>query len=299
MSADDDAPEKTVVSADAELFSGEVSELAEVTCAVFRMLVPSGVPLGTPTTSRTDRAASGPTAVRPDQIHLTDPPRADRVASQVPPGLGDADTKETSAGIASVIDTALASSGPRLVATSAYVIAPPGNTLPVLAVLVNAMSATAGGTSLIAVAKSDVLFAGTGSIVEADTVAVLTRVPAAVVALTLKMAVMVRVWPDASAPRLQGKGVVQAPEFETNVRPAGVTSATITACASPGPALVTVSTYEIASPGRAVASPVLTTERSAEAAVTTVVAVELLLPGSRSLAVVVTVAVLRMVAGPA
>ena len=87
--------------------------------------------------------------------------------------------------------------------------------------------------------------------------AVLTRVPGAAVASTVKMAVMVRVWPDASAPRSQGNGVVQAPEFETNVRPAGAESATITACASPGPAFATFSTYEIASPGRAVASPVL------------------------------------------
>ena len=68
---------------------------------------------------------------------------------------------------------------------------------------------------------------------------------------------MVRVWPEASAPRLQGNGVVHAPVFETNVRPGGVGSSTVTSCAAAGPAFVTVSRYEIVSPGRASASPVL------------------------------------------
>ena len=140
-----------------------------------------------------------------------------------------------------------------------------------LAVLVNSRSATAGAMSLIAVAKSDVLFAGTGSIVEADTVAVLTRVPGAAVASTVKVAVMLRVWPEANVPRLHGKAVVQSPVFETNVSPGGAGSSTVTACAVAGPAFVTVSWYEIVSPGRASASPLLMIRRSADGGNTAVV----------------------------
>ena len=88
---------------------------------------------------------------------------------------------------------------------------------------------------------------------------------------------MVRVWPEASVPRLQGNAVVQSPVFETNVRPAGVESVIVTACAAAGPAFATVSTYEIISPGRASASPVLVIRRSAAAAITAVVTLEELL----------------------
>jgi hypothetical protein len=46
--------------------------------------------------------------------------------------------------------------------------------------------------------------------------------------------------PDAIVPKLHGKAVVQAPEFETKVRLAGVVSDTETPVASPGPRFDTV-----------------------------------------------------------
>src|SRR5438045_340700 len=57
---------------------------------------------------------------------------------------------------------------------------------------------------------------------------------------TLYVAVMVAVWPALIVPRLQGKALLHAPLFETNVRPAGVVSLTTTAAAADGPAFVTV-----------------------------------------------------------
>ena len=92
---------------------------------------------------------------------------------------------------------------------------------------------------------------------------------------------------------------MQAPEFDTNVTPAGVGSATTTNCASVGPAFATVSTYEMVSPGLATAWPSFVIARSADAAFTTVVAVAVLLPGSGSLVAAPTVAVLVITPGPA
>ena len=57
---------------------------------------------------------------------------------------------------------------------------------------------------------------------------------------TVKVAMIVRVAPGGSVPRLHGKAVVQSPAFATNVRPAGVASLTTTPTASDGPVLVTV-----------------------------------------------------------
>ena len=51
---------------------------------------------------------------------------------------------------------------------------------------------------------------------------------------------IVRVAPGGNVPRLHGKAVVQSPAFETNVRPGGVGSASVTPVASDGPAFVTV-----------------------------------------------------------
>ena len=46
--------------------------------------------------------------------------------------------------------------------------------------------------------------------------------------------------PDVIVPKLHGKAVTQAPEFETKVRLAGVVSDTETPVASPGPRFDTV-----------------------------------------------------------
>ena len=51
--------------------------------------------------------------------------------------------------------------------------------------------------------------------------------------------VMVLTAPAASVPSAHGEAVVQAPAFDTNVRPGGVGSVTVTATASDGPAFVT------------------------------------------------------------
>ena len=51
---------------------------------------------------------------------------------------------------------------------------------------------------------------------------------------------IVRVAAGGSVPRVHGKAVVQSPAFETNVRPGGVGSVSVTPVASDGPAFVTV-----------------------------------------------------------
>ena len=55
----------------------------------------------------------------------------------------------------------------------------------------------------------------------------------------MNVATIVALWPEASAPRAHGNGVVHAPVVLTNVRPGGVTSATVTPAASFGPVFVT------------------------------------------------------------
>src|SRR5262245_43799952 len=108
---------------------------------------------------------------------------------------------------------------------------------------------------------------------------------------------MTRTSPGASVPRLQGKGVLQAPPFETNVTPGGAGSVTITPVAVEGPALVMVMVNDtglpaVISPG----GPTLSATRSADAKIS-VVSVLLLLPGSGSVVPTggVTVAVLLSV----
>jgi hypothetical protein len=106
--------------------------------------------------------------------------------------------------------------------------------------------------------------------------------------------VIVRVAPAGTVPRLHGNATAHAPAFETNVRFAGVGSATETACASDGPLFVTtVVKTTFAPPGTAVAGPVLAIARSADGDALPV-DVELLLPGFVSVVAVVTVAVFEM-----
>ena len=52
---------------------------------------------------------------------------------------------------------------------------------------------------------------------------------------------IVRTAPTGTAASVHGNGVVQAPVFETKVRPLGVGSLTVTSRASEGPALLTLS----------------------------------------------------------
>jgi len=85
----------------------------------------------------------------------------------------------------------------------------------------------------------EVLLPRFGSGVADETVAVFDTVPKKFWG-TLYVAVIVTDCPLFKVPRLQGNGVVQAPEFETNVNPAGVGSLTTTPVAALGPLFVTV-----------------------------------------------------------
>ena len=98
-------------------------------------------------------------------------------------------------------------------------------------------SVTAAPSSVIAVLLS---LAAAGSGVALATVAVFTigsgvTYPAGMAYVV----VIVPTAPAASVPSAHGKAVVHAPAFDTNVRPGGVGSATVTATASDGPAFVT------------------------------------------------------------
>jgi hypothetical protein len=94
-------------------------------------------------------------------------------------------------------------------------------------------------------------------------------------------------------PRLQGNALVQAPVFETNVRPVGVGSLTTTLPAEAGPLFTTVIVYVMFWPGLAEVGPVLEIETSAGCA-TLVFAVELLSAVFGSFSVPEIVAVLLM-----
>ena len=91
---------------------------------------------------------------------------------------------------------------------------------------------------------------------------------------------------------------MHAPVVLTNVRPGGVTSATVTAAASLGPVFVTTRVYEKLVPGVALGGPVFVMDRSADGGTTAVVTLALLLVLSPSATVVVTLAVLRIEAAP-
>src|SRR5438270_12533581 len=104
---------------------------------------------------------------------------------------------------------------------------------------------------------------------------------------------MVAVAPDAIVPKLHGKTVAQLPEFETNVRPAGVVSATETAVATLGPLFVTTTVNTTFCPATAEAGPVLVIARSADCP-TLVVAVAELFPATGSEVVEETVAVFEI-----
>src|SRR6266540_3748536 len=74
---------------------------------------------------------------------------------------------------------------------------------------------------------------------------------------------MVRLCPGGIEPSAQANAVVQAPLFETKVRPVGAGSWTETFSAWFGPLLVTVKVYTAFVPNVAVAGPVFVIARSA------------------------------------
>ena len=106
------------MTADAELLAIVPSSLVVVTWAVLTMFVPAAASAATRTASRKDRAPAAPAAVGVLQTHLTDPVPSVGGVVQAPPALGTAERNTVFAGVASVIDTSVAGSGPRFVATS-------------------------------------------------------------------------------------------------------------------------------------------------------------------------------------
>src|SRR4051794_31875010 len=94
-----------------------------------------------------------------------------------------------------------------------------------------------GASEVVAVAVLLPLF---GSLAPEVTVAVfVVNVPAKFAGIE-NVALIVAICPAVIVPRLQGNAVVQAPVFETKVRPAGVGSLTTTLPADAGPLLTTV-----------------------------------------------------------
>ena len=141
------------------------------------------------------------------------------------------------AGVGSATLTPAASLGPLFVTTIVKAIVCPGVT-DAGPVFVSETSAEPAATGVVAVA---VLLPDAGSVVVALTVATFTTgLAPAYPEGTLNVAVITRLAPAGTVPRLHGKAVVQAPALDTNVRPAGVTSATDTPAASLGPPFVTV-----------------------------------------------------------
>src|SRR5205085_3150976 len=97
--------------------------------------------------------------------------------------------------------------------------------------------------------------------------------------------------PAINVPSEQANGVLHAPLFETNVRPAGVGSETVTPVASEGPELVMVIVYETVWPAVIVAGPVFVMFRSAMTVDKLVVSDALLFAEFESVVVVLTEAV--------
>ena len=109
----------------------------------------------------------------PDASHRAHPVRAAGVVADSARARRGRNERDL-AGIASAIDDVAGFVGTKVGRGQHVRDRPARRTVPVLAVFVNAMSAAPGVMSLIVVVKAEVLFAVTGSIVEAETVAVLT-----------------------------------------------------------------------------------------------------------------------------
>ena len=215
-------------------------------------------------------------------------------AAKVPSEQGKADTQSPAldtkvrpVGVVSVTTTEVASEAPLLVIVIVYVRLVPGFTPP-------GANFTIERSALLVTGDDDVevLLPGVGSVVVVDTVAVLsTGLGVVYDDGAAKVLVMVRVAPAGTMPSEHGNALTQAPVFDTNVRPVGDGSATLTAAASDTPLLVTTMVKTALVPGVTEAGPVLTTCTSA-LGLTGVDDVEVLLPGVGSVVVVDTVAVL-------
>ncbi len=141
------------------------------------------------------------------------------------------------AGVASATFTLAASLGPLLVTVMVNATVCPGVT-DVGPVWVTCRSAEPPATGVVTV---PVLLPGAGSPVAALAVVALTiGFAPAYPGGTANVAVMTRVAPAGTVPRLHGKAVTQSPLLDAKLRPDGVTSATDTPAASLGPLLVSM-----------------------------------------------------------
>ena len=103
--------------------------------------------------------------------------------------------------------------------------------------------------------------------------------------------------PGARLANVHGNAWAQSPAFDTNVRPAGVASATLIALAVAGPWLVRVNVKLTFALAPAVAGAAIASSRSAEATCETVVLVlALLFAGVSSTVALVTLALATMLA---
>ncbi len=132
--------------------------------------------------------------------------------------------------------TFAAEAGPRFVTVTVKVTFWPG--MAVAGPVLETDTSAAPGATLVVAAE--LLFVELESDVDELTVAVLVTVGEACDAGTLKVEVMVFVPPATTVPSVQGNAVVQSPLLETKLRPDESGSATLTANASDGPALLTV-----------------------------------------------------------
>ena len=153
-----------------------------------------------------------------------------------------ADTSTTPTGSVSVTVSEAASDGPLFTTTSEYDTDPPATTVagPVLVIARSADAVTV-------VLADELLFAGSGSAVADDTVAVFDSEPAWAGAVTSTV-IVGAVAPVASSGVVQVTDTLPAfvqvqpvPVADANVTPAGSVSVTETPVASEGPLLVTVS----------------------------------------------------------
>ena len=180
------------------------------------------------------------------------------------------DTNVSPAGVGSLTTTVAASEGPAFVTVTLNAMFWPGETD-------DGASFVIVTSALCATVAVDValLFPGTGSDVGELTDAVLLTDPVAP-APTMNVLVIVNVRVGLRARPVHGNGCVQAPLFETNVRPGGVGSETVIPDAAAGPLFVTTIVYVTLWPAVTVPGPVLVMERSA-CATTVVVADAVLL----------------------
>ena len=278
----------TTVVTTVELLSlGSGSVSAEVTDAVLVSI--AGAP-GAVTTMSTPRDVV--LGIEP-MLHVTVPDTCVQV-----PCVGVAETKVTPAGSVSVSVTPVAVDGPALNTLTSYVNWSFTATGSGKADLKTERSAEGGTTMVSSVA---VLLSRSGSVIAEVTEAVLVRVPGvpgAVTTISTNWVVDLAIESNVQVTVPDRRPQASCGVTETKLTPAGSVSVSVTSVVADGPALWTVTSYVIWSfTATVLGKPDLKTERSAEGGTKVVSSIQLLLPGSESGLVEVTVTVLSTVVG--